>query len=208
MAAMRLVWAAYLWYTLGVPPGHYERFFCCQINPVINRNGLPFVSLAGRGLITGLICFHGGNMTWQEYIGSPQWAIKRAERLEIDHHRCVVCKGDGSDYRLEVHHLHYQTLGDENALLDLVTACSRCHPFLDDIRKARTYAARSHNPTFVEVSITARMENQHGMAGTSLQIEFIGPSDHAQRPDSRSPEQVVASDQEDFIQARQDRRGL
>lgn len=144
--------------------------------------------------------------SYAAYIASDKWRRKRIERLEIDDYKCVVCKGNGTEYRLEVHHLHYDSFQDENPLLDLVTACSRCHPYLDDVRKARTNAKRTHEPSFVSVEASTRMENQNGMAGIALQVDVIGPIDNAQRADGRSVEQVGARFEEDFIQARQDRR--
>jgi hypothetical protein len=153
-------------------------------------------------------------VNYSEYISSsPIWQKKRAERLEIDGHRCVVCKHDGSEYRLEVHHLTYDNFGDEDVLYDLVTTCKRCHPVLDCIWKDRKYAARSHKPTFVAPigempgrNSAKKGEIPHGMADTALQVEFVGSADYAQRADSRPHEQMVAGDQDYFRQARQVRR--
>jgi hypothetical protein len=154
------------------------------------------------------------NKEYNDYISSSSvWALKRAQRLHLDNNKCVVCKHDGSEYRLEVHHLHYKNFGNEDVLYDLVTACARCHPYLDDVRKARKYAARSHKPTFVAPvgempgrHSARKGEIPHGMADTSLQVDFIGSTDYAQRADSRPPEQMVTGDQDYFRQARQVRR--
>ena len=32
-------------------------------------------------------------MDYYQYLKSKEWQLKRAERLEIDGHKCVICKG-------------------------------------------------------------------------------------------------------------------
>lgn len=63
---------------------------------------------------------------YQAYIKSPEWEEIRQRRLERDQRRCVDCGSDGSDSRLEVHHLTYERFGHER-LDDLQTLCHFCH---------------------------------------------------------------------------------
>lgn len=58
-----------------------------------------------------------------EYLHSPEWAKKRKQRLILDDHRCTLC---GHDMGLQVHHLTYDFVGQEE-LGDLRTLCEPCH---------------------------------------------------------------------------------
>lgn len=60
------------------------------------------------------------------YMRSPEWEERRQERLALDGRRCTGCGSDGSDSRLEVHHLTYERFGCER-LEDLMTLCHFCH---------------------------------------------------------------------------------
>jgi hypothetical protein len=57
------------------------------------------------------------------YIKSRKWKKIRAQRLELDGHCCQRC---GSSDKLEVHHIHYNTLFNER-MKDLRTLCYSCH---------------------------------------------------------------------------------
>lgn len=65
------------------------------------------------------------------YLYTPQWAAKRAERAEIDGHRCVFCH---STEQLTTHHATYARLFDE-PMSDLVTLCWPCHSGLHEVLK-------------------------------------------------------------------------
>ena len=45
----------------------------------------------------------------------------------IDNYKCCMCGQDNEHTRLQVHHLHYRTLGEENPMTDLVSLCKSCH---------------------------------------------------------------------------------
>ena len=60
----------------------------------------------------------------KEYYNSAEWAKKRSERLKIDDYRCQRC---GFTRALEVHHLNYERLGNEDVARDLITLCKKCH---------------------------------------------------------------------------------
>ena len=59
-----------------------------------------------------------------EYIHSEDWQKQRIKRLKIDNFACVQC---GSPLNLQVHHLTYDRLGNENIETDLITLCRYCH---------------------------------------------------------------------------------
>lgn len=63
---------------------------------------------------------------YQLYIRSPEWEAKRQQALARAGRRCAGCGSDGSEDRLEVHHLTYERLGYEQ-LTDLMVLCSLCH---------------------------------------------------------------------------------
>jgi hypothetical protein len=142
-------------------------------------------------------------MNYQEYIGSNAWSIKRTQRLEIDGYKCVVCKGDNG---LQVHHLHYETLGNEDALHDLVTVCGKCHKFFDTIERYQRYQKRQRRVEAIDLEVRERKDIQHGMESITVQIDINVRPSNAQRADRRPSEQVVESNQADFVKARQDRR--
>lgn len=60
---------------------------------------------------------------YDDYMSSKEWAIKRQECLSCHGDKCVFCGADFS----EIHHLHYDTLGDEDPAADIVPICSKCH---------------------------------------------------------------------------------
>lgn len=62
------------------------------------------------------------------YLNSPEWQTKRQAVLYRDNYCCRVCK---SNVNLQVHHIHYTSLGNE-PLEDLVTLCEKCHQRLHD----------------------------------------------------------------------------
>lgn len=62
------------------------------------------------------------------YIQSEQWKAKARQRLEIDNYKCVMCGAHGTQSNpLNVHHMNYKRLGDENIDTDLATLCDCCH---------------------------------------------------------------------------------
>lgn len=61
---------------------------------------------------------------------SSEWKEIRQKALERDGEVCRVCGGDGSDSRLEVHHIIKDT-DDPNSLLNLATLCVEHHRELE-----------------------------------------------------------------------------
>jgi hypothetical protein len=60
---------------------------------------------------------------YDEYLRSEDWQERRQQILSRDGRRCTKCN---SSHYLQVHHLTYARVGDEN-LDDLVTLCRKCH---------------------------------------------------------------------------------
>ena len=146
-------------------------------------------------------------MDYQTYINSSHWRAKRQERLAFDGHRCAICHHDGSERPLSVHHLHYESLGNEDVQHDLLTACAQCHRWLDTIERYQRYQRRERTPDVLDAKIQERVDI-HGMAKVTISVDISLPADHALRPDRRSAEQVRESPQTDIIEADQNRRRL
>lgn len=60
---------------------------------------------------------------YDSYLVSEEWRQKRQEVISIKGDCCFIC-GDKYD---DIHHLHYQTLGDECPENDLEPVCRKCH---------------------------------------------------------------------------------
>lgn len=68
------------------------------------------------------------SVEYYSYILSNDWQLKKEKRKELDNYKCYWCK---STDRLEVHHITYERLGNEN-LGDIVTLCKKCHEALHE----------------------------------------------------------------------------
>ena len=64
-------------------------------------------------------------MNYKEYIRSDEWKALRQKKLEACQHKCE-CEGGCYREATQVHHLHYNTLGNES-LQDLQALCAKCH---------------------------------------------------------------------------------
>lgn len=67
-------------------------------------------------------------MPYRDYLQTPEWQNKRAEKLNQAHHRCELCY---SNKRLHVHHKTYARRGKED-LSDLIVLCANCHAKFHD----------------------------------------------------------------------------
>lgn len=78
---------------------------------------------------------------YDRYMNSKEWEKKRSE---LDDNKCVMCgrpnglQKDGVTPILQVHHIHYQNLGNE-PIEDLVSLCPTCH------KRIHKYYARARN---------------------------------------------------------------
>lgn len=60
---------------------------------------------------------------YQEYLLSDLWRSRRSQAIRDAGYHCEQC---GSMVRLQIHHLDYRRLGNENKE-DLVVLCEKCH---------------------------------------------------------------------------------
>ena len=62
---------------------------------------------------------------YHKYMRSKEWKAKRQEKLEACDHKCE-CEGGCYRKATQIHHLHYDTLGNES-MEDLQALCPKCH---------------------------------------------------------------------------------
>ena len=70
-----------------------------------------------------------GDMPYKYYITSWQWYDKRDYILKLGNYTCEKCLKSKEKYPrliLNVHHIHYNSLGNEGRH-DLMILCSKCH---------------------------------------------------------------------------------
>ncbi len=73
---------------------------------------------------------------YENYIRfSPVWQEKRKQRLEIDGYKCVMCgktaaEAEAEGKPLQIHHVSYDRLFDEDVIHDLCVLCPRCHELI------------------------------------------------------------------------------
>ena len=143
----------------------------------------------------------GFNMSFYEnYLNSDGWRKKRQERLEIDHHECQTCT---SQEDVEVHHRHYNALGNQNVETDLITLCRLCHNAITDVIRRRRYTHKDITITIVEEADNRRQNN--GVDRKTIQINFNSSADTPQRADSRPDKQILEIDETDFVEESEDR---
>lgn len=71
---------------------------------------------------------------YQQCISSAQWKSLKREVTEQRGNRCERCKGEGVP--LELHHLHYRSLGSEHTE-DVELLCTDCHSQADEARESK-----------------------------------------------------------------------
>lgn len=87
------------------------------------------------------------NSEYVDYINSEAWRQKRAERLRISKGRCAVCGRRRRRGAIEVHHLTYARMGNEN-MEDLLPLCYRHHMKAEEL-VSLGYLPRNENPIFL-----------------------------------------------------------
>ena len=76
---------------------------------------------------------------YMEYIQSDKWRKLSAERMRIDEHTCQCCGTHGTTQNpLQVHHMKYDTLGNEDVYTQLVTLCKACHRGIHRVMARKT----------------------------------------------------------------------
>lgn len=71
-------------------------------------------------------------MEYGEYLKSEQWQKVRSQRLKIDNYKCQRC-GNGDN--LQVHHITYDNIFNEDVHNDLITLCWGCHQIVEKEKK-------------------------------------------------------------------------
>lgn len=71
-------------------------------------------------------------MNYKAYMRSSQWKEKRHAKLEACNSKCE-CEGGCTRQATQVHHLHYDTLGNES-MDDLQALCPKCHMQKSNVR--------------------------------------------------------------------------
>lgn len=127
--------------------------------------------------------------SYEKHIASATWAEKRSARLEIDRHACQACLHDGTVWRLEVHHKTYDRLGCEDVENDLITLCAQCHEAVTSVIRARRYAGRKVDVSFVRDLPQSRKQVRDGMEDTYVQDHGGCAADYAQRRTRKPVEQ-------------------
>jgi 5-methylcytosine-specific restriction endonuclease McrA len=82
---------------------------------------------------------------YDAYMRSEQWQQKRAERLKIAGYCCEMCNRPEANTKngLQIHHITYKNLGNEDVFTDLIALCPSCH------RKIHAYYSRVRSPNSI-----------------------------------------------------------
>lgn len=85
----------------------------------------------------------GRRMPYEEYLKTPEWRNKKANRLAFDNWQCGICHESLSD-GYETHHINYSRLGDENVEKDIISICRECHSTFHNLwEKSKTWETES-----------------------------------------------------------------
>lgn len=91
------------------------------------------------------------NEDYEIYLQGSKWGEKRVRILTRDGYKCVVC---GSDELLQVHHLTYIHVYEENDD-ELVTVCRKCHRAFHELDNRRKDIERKYHE-----DVTRELEEQ------------------------------------------------
>ncbi len=75
-----------------------------------------------------------GNMSYQEYLQSPEWKEKSQTAKHRTGYRCQLCNRKGNDKTLHTHHKTYERKFHELDS-DLIVLCKKCHAKFHDVEK-------------------------------------------------------------------------
>lgn len=73
---------------------------------------------------------------YDAYLKSAAWQEKRSARLKIDGYTCQLCRRTTG---LQVHHLNYENIYNEDIYRDLITLCKECHERIEAGKQKETY---------------------------------------------------------------------
>lgn len=100
----------------------YDYFACAQRPPKAFSNTLEQIKGAIKVRTDNAEIARLKALPYREYLQSEHWMQFRAKILSRDH----GCRKCGSHKQLEVHHLTYDRLGEEQNT-DVISLCHRCH---------------------------------------------------------------------------------
>lgn len=73
--------------------------------------------------------------TYKEFLNSDYWKrIKKKAKSRINYQRCEFC---GCMDNLELHHKHYDFIGNEHELSAIIAVCRQHHQFIHDYSKLK-----------------------------------------------------------------------
>lgn len=81
------------------------------------------------------------NEEYARYLQSDKWKRIQEQRLKIDNFKCAGCGSCGCPSNpLEIHHLSYRYLGEEEGRIfeDLVCLCRACHLHIHKVMERTT----------------------------------------------------------------------
>lgn len=113
------------------------------------------------------------NQSYSEYINGPAWKAKREEKLRQVGRRCECC---GSTNKLEVHHLTYERLFNED-LNDLMVLCFYHHMAAEECATNKQIRKRG-DPTLLRIK-TLKLIQEYGPKKERQKSENI-PSNRTQ----------------------------
>lgn len=64
---------------------------------------------------------------YKTYMRSPEWEAKKQQRIAIDKGCCMCGRPLDKIKSVQVHHITYKNLGNEDVLTDICTLCGSCH---------------------------------------------------------------------------------
>jgi HNH endonuclease len=120
-------------------------------------------------------------MNYEKYMRSPKWRAKRQHRLKLDDNTCQSCGATPDQYRLEVHHLTYERLGNEE-MDDLKTLCVICHPTETAEQRRKRYAKR----VIVVCDTKRKTPTPHGQKERNRGIQEPALQDYRRRTPSHA----------------------
>jgi 5-methylcytosine-specific restriction endonuclease McrA len=77
-------------------------------------------------------------VSYRRYLKSDKWLNLKKQVFERDKHRCQTCH---AIKQLEVHHVTYDRLGNEN-LDDLIMLCKLCHEAITNVIRGERYKGK------------------------------------------------------------------
>ena len=104
---------------------------------------------------------------YQAYLRGPEWAAKKAARLDLDGHRCQGCQ---QEEHLQVHHVTYARRGRER-ISDLITVCDRCHRMIHKAYRPCSGAGLR----YVTFKVLRQMKPREATGYTRTELPLVMP---------------------------------